>query len=727
MSPKRLCEYQGQVWAPVFALVFLLTNFALAQGDAELAARRDALQKTRGLNERQVLAAALAVAGLNSEAGAACLAEEFDRAPGTRSDRTPGTRSDRTPGTRSDRTPPKSSERNARRLLILRVLATQLQFEPAETILREAASGIHGLHAQLFAIPKVEGCRFDWRTLMVENVAADLADSAKHASIKALGAPGDHLGITFLIRCFRTTLDRELQAFVIRVAAQNYPAALVDPNFVRPHILERSNPALRVAALGVIGRRNPEEFLKRAQQLKPFCISDYERAGWIYLWAQYGGERAWKEILALMQPGGKLAQEAFVEVARVLDDQQASDWFRTTGIADPNPRIKRAVLAHLSSHPKKGDFLFFKQLSEGGPLATRFAAITCLGQDSSKAARKQLRDICDDETPIIAALALRVLFQAAPAIAPMRGFVLEVADKSPRWQLRIAAMEILRGDRPEIAAAIFRKNCDHKNPFVRSAAYKAMTYLRRPSVVDFMIDRLGREKGRPLEDLATSLSDLTSFHWGTSSNRWKKWWTPIRDEFPLPPKKQGNSAATTSGGRYGQFYGINIDSARVAFVIDVSRSMKEIAPRSTSSRLRQAKIELKKVLDSLSSHNEFAIIAFSKDTIAYDAKLRPAKDRWLGRAKRWVDGLQADGGTNFFAGIKQALAIPNVDTIFVLSDGAPSVGDVTSKASILEFVQSYNRFRHIRIHTIGIGLAASEREFLSKLAGENRGRVVVEE
>jgi hypothetical protein len=67
------------------------------------------------------------------------------------------------------------------------------------------------------------------------------------------------------------------------------------------------------------------------------------------------------------------------------------------------------------------------------------------------------------------------------------------------------------------------------------------------------------------------------------------------------------------------------------------------------------------------------------------------------------------------------------DTIFLLTDGAPSCGTYRNKTEILSEIGELNRFRKIRIHTIGIGSqAVSERwdGLLERLAEMTDGECV---
>ena len=99
-----------------------------------------------------------------------------------------------------------------------------------------------------------------------------------------------------------------------------------------------------------------------------------------------------------------------------------------------------------------------------------------------------------------------------------------------------------------------------------------------------------------------------------------------------------------------------------------------------------------------------------------------------------VDGLEAVGGTNLFGALRTALEVagadggdefadPPIDTIFLLTDGRPSIGVTTDADAILEFVDDRNRSAGIVIHTIGLS-GAQDAYLLGELARRSGGTYV---
>ena len=98
--------------------------------------------------------------------------------------------------------------------------------------------------------------------------------------------------------------------------------------------------------------------------------------------------------------------------------------------------------------------------------------------------------------------------------------------------------------------------------------------------------------------------------------------------------------------------------------------------------------------------------------------LKRGQKAGINKALRYVDKLEANGGTNLFDALELAFKDVDVDTIFVLSDGEPTAGSVRDPGSIRRLVASWNEQRQIRIHCIAIG---GTLKLLEALAADSGG------
>jgi uncharacterized protein YegL len=82
-----------------------------------------------------------------------------------------------------------------------------------------------------------------------------------------------------------------------------------------------------------------------------------------------------------------------------------------------------------------------------------------------------------------------------------------------------------------------------------------------------------------------------------------------------------------------------------------------------------------------------------------------------------VKGLTAGGATNLFDALERAHADPLVDTIYLLTDGAPTAGKLRDPDAIVAEVQRWHRTRRVTIHTIAVGMDGALLKRLSALSG----------
>ena len=86
-------------------------------------------------------------------------------------------------------------------------------------------------------------------------------------------------------------------------------------------------------------------------------------------------------------------------------------------------------------------------------------------------------------------------------------------------------------------------------------------------------------------------------------------------------------------------------------------------------------------------------------------------------AKGFVSKLGAGGGTNLFGSLEFVFQDPQVDTIFILSDGEPSAGRIQDPAGIRTEVAKWNKNREVKIHSIAVGGSLQVLQWLAEDSG----------
>ncbi len=178
------------------------------------------------------------------------------------------------------------------------------------------------------------------------------------------------------------------------------------------------------------------------------------------------------------------------------------------------------------------------------------------------------------------------------------------------------------------------------------------------------------------------------------------------------------------GERYGHFFGIlspplekqsrKIDK-NVIFILDRSGSMK-------GEKIKQAKDALEFCLLSLHDGDEFALLDYSDNVSAFSERMISAGKDNIEELIEYVQGLDANGGTNIYEALEVGCEIiePDGDPTYIifLTDGLPSVGN-TDINQIIENTTEKNESR-AKLFAFGVGYDVNAH-LLDRLAQENGG------
>ena len=156
----------------------------------------------------------------------------------------------------------------------------------------------------------------------------------------------------------------------------------------------------------------------------------------------------------------------------------------------------------------------------------------------------------------------------------------------------------------------------------------------------------------------------------------------------------------------------------MVFVLDTSGSMR-------GKRMTQARNALKYCLENLSPDDRFGLMNFATTVNKYTETLQPATSSNVAAARKWVEALEATGGT----AINDALAAAFLDmhqrrdaasfTVVFFTDGRPTIGE-TSSEKILSNVAKKNT-ANTRIFTFGVGDDVNA-SMLDAMAENSRGQ-----
>lgn len=187
----------------------------------------------------------------------------------------------------------------------------------------------------------------------------------------------------------------------------------------------------------------------------------------------------------------------------------------------------------------------------------------------------------------------------------------------------------------------------------------------------------------------------------------------VKEEIAIGVKKETHKAVKDLPGG---------EIVAVASGVLVDELLKE------KKKLPKAKKQLISSIKGLNENASFTIIFFGSKIKKWQDNLVPASEFNKNRAISYIKQMKSKGGTNMSDAIEEAFNIigmetntsSQVETIFLLTDGAPTRGKTTKRDSIIAKTAEWNQLRQVRINTIGLG-DDCKVEFLNELANENNG------
>lgn len=265
----------------------------------------------------------------------------------------------------------------------------------------------------------------------------------------------------------------------------------------------------------------------------------------------------------------------------------------------------------------------------------------------------------------------------------------------------------------------------HPSPQVRNAALRALASFRHKSLVAPLIDLIEGERDAKLRlDALKLLVGLTGYNMGFVSADWRKWWELAERDFQVGKPEEGATSVVPHDLTY---FGIEVTSKRIAFLVDASNSMlavpgekgmKREKPAGKERKIDLLKEELSRIVRALPEDAQINIVAFAKGFWSWKPQLHPLVGSGRSDALRFVESLACQWGTNIYDTLESALADRSMDTIYLLSDGRPVGGKLSRPEDIIREIGAINRIRGATIHCIGFG---PDTAFLETLASENGG------
>jgi len=290
---------------------------------------------------------------------------------------------------------------------------------------------------------------------------------------------------------------------------------------------------------------------------------------------------------------------------------------------------------------------------------------------------------------------------------------------------------------------------------IRRGAARALRALDDPRAVPALVRALKGARGQFAHEVETILRWYTGqpFSGFGAGEQYARWWAQQGEAWLASEQGRRHAERAERRGFRARFYGVPTRSTRIVFVLDRSGSMKEPVPQygpvsgakrddavPGKTKMEVAKNQLARTIRTLNPDVKFTVVFFDHAVEAWSKapvlRLATAETKHL--AEQWFEPIGPRGATGLFAALDRALSFAKTlkargdagadkdgaDTVFLLSDGQPTDGDVLMPPERIEkelqrFLKNNRPYRLV-VHTIGVGPNHS-KELMRRLAGETGG------
>jgi hypothetical protein len=282
------------------------------------------------------------------------------------------------------------------------------------------------------------------------------------------------------------------------------------------------------------------------------------------------------------------------------------------------------------------------------------------------------------------------------------------------------------------------QSSDEKAEQLRASCAQSADRSVREQVVDILaakpdadalktlVGMLEREKNNRLRDhIDAELERLSGVSGGGKAEFWREWvdhlgpeWKPATRD-PKPREAQGDTYVAALAG-------MPIVSDHVVILVDFSGSTWK-AQEGGKTRKDRLDVELKKTLEALPPGTSFNLIPYTDVPIPWEKSMQAATSANVAKALKFFTGCKASGKGNFWDAAVLALESPDVDTILVLTDGAPTGGHRWNVDLMRELYVERNRFRHVALDAVIVDAKKGMQERWRKFCEATGGRMLAED
>jgi HEAT repeat protein len=434
-----------------------------------------------------------------------------------------------------------------------------------------------------------------------------------------------------------------------------------------------------------------------------------ERRAAVQALAKEGSKQAWTAVVgALSDPQAMVADEAQLQLKECTAADARMLLLGKEGIGSGEENLRLRALEVLKSWKGALEAAPILKLAADKNVDLRRAACTALelrAGDCDERGRKSALAVLgnlqskDKESEIRARA-----FLAAYALAGEGGTeLLLAAGKSADPLVLAASVGMLQHSSDAGAWTRREALAKHAHRIVRRAVVADLEQIPSAEAVDLLVRMLQDEKDLRLSwSIAEALEAHTGVRNGIVTASWIQWWSGVKADWKPEDKRKPERRKAGDYEGTAVFAGLPVISDRVVILFDMSGSMWE--PRADGKTRKQVvEIELERTLKALPTVARFNLIPYTRQPIPFEKGLVAASPDKVKQGIEWFRGLKDAGKGNVWDALVLALSDPEVDTILLFSDGAPSGGKRWNVELIGESFAERNRLRHVALDHVLVG------------------------
>jgi len=443
--------------------------------------------------------------------------------------------------------------------------------------------------------------------------------------------------------------------------------------------------------------------------------------------AELGTEPAWELLLgALADPRAEVADEAQWQLGSLEHPGLSKELFGSDGLGSRDPWVRLRVAEALGRMPLDIDANDLLPAGTRGDVEVsrtllwsleRRARRDRIGEPPLGLARKVEKLVRGNADAALRADAFATL--AALDADAARPYV-ERFSEDRQARCRVAAL-VMGVDllEPDAALDLARSLVNDEDDSVRAAAVIAVEDLGVREGLELLVQRMEAEpRMRTRQRALDALQRLSGLRHRADPRPWRAWiaslpadWRPARGE--LGPTTGGTAA----------FAGLPLLSDRLAFLIDFSGSLW-VEREGREPRKAAVDAALGAALPKLDESARFLLVPYTAEPHPWREDMESAKPRIVARALQDFADCRERGSGNAYSAIELALAQPEVDTIVLLTDGAPTGGRRWKLDLIVDLLAFELRFRPVAIDLVLVDAPSGLARRWKQIAADSGGRAV---